>query len=461
MNPIKCPKCNETFKVDESSFADILKQVRNDEFEKDLRERENAFERDKQSAIKLAQAEKDKEIVALREKVEASVTAKELEVAKAVTELERERERLLAELDKKDESIRLVEANIKNNVQNDINEKEKKIAELKAKMELQDKDKQLAITEAVSLAEKERDALASTLRIKDIEYQQQETSLKERHQTELKIKDEEIAKYRDNKARLSTKMLGETLERYCESEFNKIRMTAFPRAYFAKDNDAKGGSKGDYIYREEDDEGNEIVSIMFEMKNEDDETTVKKRNADFFKKLDKDRSEKGCEYAILVSMLEAEDSFYDGIADVSFHYPKMYVIRPQFFIPMITLLRNAALNSLKYKSELALVKSQSIDITNFEERLEEHKADIARKFELAGNKFETAISEIDKAIERLHKTREALLSSGNNLRLANNKAEELTIRKLTWNNPTMKAKFAELKEGQEKGKPLEFSKLEK
>jgi len=450
MNEIRCPNCNGVFKVDESGFADIVKQVRDSEFEKDMREREKTLERVKEKEIKLAQVEKEAEIAALKEKIVSAETEKKLAVTEALSEVEKERSSLETELNKKDEAIKLIEA-----------QKETKIIELKAKIHTQDAEKKLAISEAVNKIEKERDTLASELKIKETERQSYEASLKERHQNELKAKDEEIAEYRDKKARLSTKMLGETLELHCEIQFNQIRATAFPTAVFEKDNDVKTGSKGDYIYREADEDGNEIISIMFEMKNEGDETATKKKNEDFFRKLDKDRDEKNCEYAVLVSMLESDSELYNGITDVSYRYPKMYVIRPQFFIPMITLLRNAAMNSIKYKSELALVKSQSIDITNFEERLEAHKSDIARKFELAGSKFEAAISEIDKSIERLQKTRDALLSSGNNLRLANNKAEELTIRKLTWSNPTMKAKFAELTEGAKLEDSREFSKLKK
>ena len=453
MNQIKCPKCNEVFKVDESGFADILKQVRNSEFEKDLREKADSFEREKEDAIKLAQAKKDAEIATLQQKIESSETQKKLALTEALAEVQKEHSALQTELNKREEAIKLVEA--KNAAQ---------IVELKAKIDMQDKEKQLAVTEAVNKVEKQRDELANELKTKDAERQLSEASIKERYQSELKAKDEQIDYYKDMKAKLSTKMVGETLEQHCEIQFNQIRMSAFPNARFDKDNDASQGSKGDYIYRETDDgteSGVEIISIMFEMKNENDATATKKKNEDFFEKLDKDRSKKGCEYAVLVSMLDADNELYNGITDVSYHYPKMYVIRPQFFIPMITLLRNAALNSLKYKSELALVRSQSIDITNFEDKLEEHKADIARKFELAGNKFETAISEIDKAIERLHKTREALLSSGNNLRLANNKAEDLTIRKLTYKNPTMQAEFAKLKEERNKGESLEYSKLDK
>jgi len=275
-----------------------------------------------------------------------------------------------------------------------------------------------------------------------------ESSLKDKYETELKTKDEMIAYYKDMKARLSTKMVGETLEQHCETEFNKLRATAFPNAYFEKDNDARSGSKGDYIYRESDAAGNETISIMFEMKNEGDETATKHRNEDFLRELDKDRNEKKCEYAILVTLLEADSELYNsGIVDVSHKYPKMYIIRPQFFIPMITLLRNAALNSLKYKSELALVKAQNVDITNFEDNMNKFKEGFAKNYDLASRKFKTAIDEIDKTIDHLQKTKDALLSSENNLRLANNKAEDLTIKRLTRGNPTMASKFAELGDG--------------
>ena len=427
MNEIKCPKCSEVFKVDESGFADIVKQVRDKEFDKALSEREVLLAADKEKAVKLAEADtknallaefakKDAEIVELKAKIEASETEK-----------------------------RLVEANIKSSLQEDIAKRDTQISELKSKLQTQDVEKKLAVSEAVNRIEKERDSLTSELKTKDVEKKLLEASLKDKYTAELKTKDEMIAYYKDMKARLSTKMMGETLEQHCEIQFNQIRATAFPGAYFEKDNDAKTGSKGDYIYRETDEDGNEIISIMFEMKNEGDETATKKKNEDFLKELDKDRNEKGCEYAVLVSLLESDSELYNsGIIDVSHRYPKMYVIRPQFFIPMITVLRNAALNSLKYKSELALVKSQNIDITNFEEHLEKFKAGFARNYELASRKFKAAIDEIDKTILSLQKTKEALLSSDNNLRLANNKAEEITIKRLTRGNQTMKAKFAEL-----------------
>lgn len=313
--------------------------------------------------------------------------------------------------------------------------------------------KKLAITEAVQKIEKERDNLLNEVKTKELEKQNLESTLVQEYTAKLqskeeiiKYKEEEIARVKDMKAKLSTKMIGETLEQHCETEFNKLRATAFQNAYFEKDNDARSGSKGDFIYKETDEAGNEIISIMFEMKNEGDETATKKKNEDFFKELDKDRNEKKCEYAVLVTMLEAESEYYNtGIVDVSHKYPKMYVVRPQFFIPIITLLRNAAMNSLKYKAELALVKNQNIDITNFEEKINQFKEGFARNYDLASRKFQTAIDEIDKTIIHLQKTKEALLSSDNNLRLANQKAEDLTIKKLTHGNPTMKAKFDELK----------------
>lgn len=319
---------------------------------------------------------------------------------------------------------------------------------MKAKLQTTETEKKLAITEAVNRLEKERDELASELKSKDTEKQLLQSSLKDKHAIELKSKDEMITYYKDMKARLSTKMVGETLEQHCEIEFNKLRATAFQNAYFEKDNDATTGSKGDYIYRETDEAGTEIISIMFEMKNEDDKTATKHKNEDFLRELDKDRADKKCEYAVLVTLLEVGSELYNsGIVDVSHRYPKMYVIRPQFFIPIITLLRNAAASSLKYKSELALVKSQNVDITNFEDNMNTFKEGFAKNYDLASRKFKTAIGEIDKTIDHLQKTKEALLSSENNLRLANNKAEDLTIKRLTRGNPTMTAKFAELSDG--------------
>ena len=410
---IICPHCKKAFKVDEAGFADILKQVRDHEFEQELLERVQLLERDKESAVKLAQATTKNEL-------QAETARKDAEIA----ELRSEKSLALAQLESK---------------------KDAELSELKAKLESIEIEKRLAVTEAVNIVEKQRDEIANELKSKDTEKQLLESSLKDKYETELKSKDEMIAYYKDMKAKLSTKMVGETLEQHCETEFNKLRATAFQNAYFEKDNDSKTGSKGDYIYREHDDAGNEIISIMFEMKNENDTTSTKHKNEDFLRELDKDRIEKKCEYAVLVTLLEADSELYNtGIVDVSHKYPKMYVIRPQFFIPIITLLRNAALNSLKYKSELALVKAQNVDITNFEDNMNKFKEGFAKNYDLASRKFKTAIDEIDKTIDHLQKTKDALLSSENNLRLANNKAEDLTIKRLTRGNPTMAEKFAEL-----------------
>lgn len=403
MNEIICPHCKETFKVDEAGFADILKQVRNHEFEKELHERLELLEKDKESAVKLAEAN--------------AKSALQNDIAKKDNEIVR----LKAEKD--------AEAN-----------------KLKARIESTETEKKLAVNEAVTKVEKERDDLKNKLQNKDSEIQLREVSLKDKYESELKLKDEMIERYKDMKLRLSTKMVGETLEQHCETEFNKLRATGFQNAYFEKDNNSKDGSKGDYIYRENDEAGNEIISIMFEMKNEADTTATKKKNEDFLKELDKDRSEKKCEYAVLVSLLEAENELYNtGIVDMSYKYPKMYVVRPQFFIPIITLLRNATMNSLKYKAELALVRNQNIDIINFEENVNKFKEGFAKNYDLASRKFKTAIEEIEKTIDHLQKTKEALVSSENNLRIANNKTEDLTIKKLTRGNPTMTEKFEELK----------------
>jgi hypothetical protein len=413
MNEIICPHCKKAFKVDEAGFADILKQVRDHEFERELLERIEMLEKDKESAVKLAEAN-------TRNQLQADAAKKDAEIA----ELKAQKDLALEKL----QSL-----------------KDAELAELRARLQSIETEKKLAVTEAVTKVEKERDELASELKGKDTEKQLLESSLKDKYESELKTKDEMIAYYKDMKAKLSTKMVGETLEQHCEIEFNKLRATAFPNAYFEKDNDAKTGSKGDYIYRETDETGNEIVSIMFEMKNEGDKTSTKHKNDDFLRELDKDRTEKKCEYAVLVTLLEADSELYNtGIVDMSHKHPKMYAIRPQFFIPMITVLRNAALNSLKYKSELALVKAQNIDITNFEDNINTFKEGFARNYELASRKFKTAIDEIDKTIDHLQKTKDALLSSENNLRLANNKAEDLSIKRLTRGNPTMAAKFAEL-----------------
>ena len=434
MNEIICPHCKKAFKVDEAGFADILKQVRDHEFEEELRERVRMLEQDKENAVKLAEANTKNALQADIAKRDAEIADLKARATAKIKELEAEGELSATRI---------------------AAEKDAQLADLKAKLQAIETEKQLAVTEAVNKVEKERDELAGELKMKDSEKQLLETSLKEKYAAELKtkddiikLKDDEIALRKDMKAKLSTKMVGETLEQHCEIEFNKLRATGFQNAYFEKDNDASSGSKGDYIYRETDDAGNEIISIMFEMKNEGDETATKKKNEDFLRELDKDRAEKKCEYAVLVSLLEADNELYNGgIVDVSHRHDKMYVIRPQFFIPIITLLRNAALNSLKYKSELALVKAQNIDVTNFEEQLDDFRNSFGRNYRLASEKFATAIDSIDKSIAQLQKTKENLLRSEDNLRIANNKADELTVKKLTRGNPTMSAKFAELEEG--------------
>jgi hypothetical protein len=463
MNEIKCPNCGTVFQVDESGFADIVKQVRDHEFNEELRRREAQMQAEKENAVKLAEAEsrntmqrdlaaRDAEIAALRTKIESSGTEKTLAVNEAVKAAEKERDALAARLQEKIGELKLAEATLKSAMQEDVLKKDAEIAELKAKLENTAVERQLAVTQAVSAVEKQRDELAGELKNQDTAAQLREKSLKEQHAVELKTKEEQVAYYRDMKARLSTKLVGESLEQHCEIEFNRLRATGFQGAYFEKDNDARSGSKGDYIYRENDEQGNEVVSIMFEMKNEQDGTATKKKNEDFLAELDKDRNEKKCEYAVLVSLLEPDSELYNaGIVDKSHRYKKMYVIRPQFFIPIITLLRNAAMNALQYKSELAIVRNQNIDITNFEEKINKFKEGFARNYDLASRQFGAAIDEIDKSIVHLQKIKENLLSSENNLRLANNKADDLTIKRLTRGNPTMAAKFAELKkeEGEE------------
>jgi len=421
MNEIICPHCKKAFKIDEAGFADILKQVRDHTFAEELREREEMLNKDKEHAVRLAEATAKNEL-------QADVAKKDAEIAG----LKAEKNLALAQLELK---------------------KDAELSALKATLQSVETEKKLAVTEAVHMVEKERDTLAGELKNKDTEKRLLESSLKDKYENDLKSKDELIAYYRDMKAKLSTKMVGESLEQHCETEFNKLRATGFQNAYFEKDNDAITGSKGDYIYRETDAAGNEITSIMFEMKNEGDETATKKKNEDFLRELDKDRAEKKCEYAVLVSLLEADSELYNaGIVDVSHKYPKMYVVRPQFFIPIITLLRNAAMNALAYKAELALVRNQNIDITNFEENIHTFKEGFAKNYELASRKFKTAIEEIEKTIDHLQKTKDALVSSENNLRLANDKAEDLTIKRLTRGNPTMAAKFAELDSGGKKTK---------
>jgi hypothetical protein len=410
MNDIICPNCKKAFKVDEAGFADILKQVRDQQFESEIKQRLEVAEKDKNNAVQIAEAKLKNEL-----QLEFSKKEQEIQSLKSSTDLE--------------------------------------LAKIKSQMAIAEAEKKTAVLEATSLIKKERDKLVYELSNKETEKLLLEKSINEAFSEKmklkeeaLKMKDDEIERLRDFKQKLSTKMVGETLEQHCEIEFNRIRATAFQAAYFEKDNDISGGTKGDYIYREPDPNGNELVSIMFEMKNEGDETSTKKKNEDFFAKLNKDRNDKNCEYAVLVSMLEGDNELYNsGILDVSYKYPKMYVIRPQFFITIITLLRNAAKNSLQYKNELSLMRNQSIDVTNFENKINSFKEGFSKNYELASRKFETAIDEIDKTINHLNKTKEALLSSVNNLRLANNKAEELTIKRLTHANPTMRAKFDDIK----------------
>lgn len=462
MHEIICPHCGKAFKIDEAGYADILKQVRDSDFEKQLHERLVLAEQDKRNAVELAQAKiagelqkaasaKDAEIQELKAKLEAGEVERKLAVSEALSVVERDRNSLAAALEKakqeKEAASQLAEAKLLNELQKTAATKDAEIQSLKAKIDAGEVAKKLAITEAVGVVEKERDELKNGLDRSALEKQLAETALKDKYETQLKDRDGEIVRLRDMKARLSTKMIGETLEQHCEIEFNRLRATAFPKAYFEKDNDARTGSKGDYIFRDMDDAGTEIVSIMFEMKNEGDETATKKKNEDFFKELDKDRAEKGCEYAVLVSLLEPDNELYNaGIVDVFHRYPKMYVVRPQFFIPIITLLRNAAMKSLQYKSELALVKAQNVDITHFETQLDDFKAAFGRNWRLASEGFEEAVKRIDEAIKDLEKTKDALHKSANNLRIANDKAEDLTVKKLTRGNPTMAAKFAELKQ---------------
>ncbi|MEE9492702.1 MAG: DUF2130 domain-containing protein [Gammaproteobacteria bacterium] len=529
MHQIQCPHCRMSFKIDEAGYADIQKQVRDAEFDKQLDERLELAEKDKQNEVELARqlaerekqktiTEKETEIQELKAKIDASETEKTLAVSQALGDSEKNRDALINELKQQKQETAaaleltetkhtnaLQEAATKNEIEAyDLNaKKETEIQELKAKIDASETEKTLAVTqalgdlekdrdarinelkqqkqetaaalelaetkltnalqettakkdaeiydlkanltEAVSTIEKKNDALENRLRLTELEAQASEKNLKEKYEIQIKDRELEIDRIRDMKARLSTKMVGETLEQHCEIEFNRIRSAAFPCAYFEKDNDVKTGSKGDYIFRDSDEDDTEIVSIMFEMKNECDCTATKKKNEDFLKELDKDRVEKGCEYAVLVSLLESDSELYNaGIVDVFHRYPKMYIIRPQFFLPMITLLRNAAMKSVDYKKELALIKEQNIDVSSFEEKLDKFKSGFARNYDLASRKFETAIDEIDKSISHLQKTKDALLSTDRNLRLANNKAQDVTIKKLTRNNQTMKDKFEAL-----------------
>ena len=416
-NTVKCPSCKEVFKVDDSVYTDIVKQVRDQQFKDELFNRMETAEKEKQSAIELTESR-------------IKISFQDL-------------------LNKKDKEISALEFKSKSELVDEVSKKDKEISDLESKLANAETLKKLALSEALKQVEKKNDQLENDLKSKDTEKELLEKSLNEKfndklnHKEEsLRLKDEEIERLKDYKQKLSTKMTGETLELHCENEFNKLRATAFQKAHFEKDNDASAGTKGDYIYKESDTNDNEIISIMFEMKNENDQTASKKKNEDFFAKLDKDRKAKGCEYAVLVSMLEADNEFYNtGIVDVSYKYDKMYVIRPQFFIPIITLLRNAGMKSLQYKAELNIMRNQNVDITNFEDKIDDFKTGFARNYDIASRQFGDAIKEIDKTMTHLQKTKESLLSSVNNLRLANNKAEDLTIKKLTHGNPTMKEKF--------------------
>ena len=417
MNEISCPHCKNKFTIDQSGFAEIVKQVRDQEFDQELKIREDLALKDKENAVKLAMAESNNKL-----QQEVNIKNQEISALKANNEL------LLTQK---------------------LAEKDQALSDMRSKVDNTEIEKKLAVNEAVQKFEKERDDLINALKYKDLEKENLENSLKQQYSTEIqskeaiiRFKDEEIVRVKDMKTRLSTKMVGESLEQHCENEFNKLRATAFQKAHFEKDNDGSSGSKGDYIYREKDASGNEIISIMFEMKNESDQTATKKKNEDFFNELDKDRLEKKCEYAVLVSLLEADSELYNsGIVDVSYKKDKMYVVRPQFFIPIITILRNAAMNALTYKAELALIKSQNVDISNFENQLDDFRNSFGKNYRLASEKFMVAIDSIDKSIAALQKTKENLLGSQDNLRHANNKAEDLTIKKLTRGNPTIKAKF--------------------
>jgi hypothetical protein len=452
MNEITCPHCDKAFKIDESGYADILKQVRDHQFEEEITNRLNIAQKEKESAVELAiakiknsfqdeMAQKDKELNAFKTKSDAQLAEqlanKEIEITAMKSEISNAD-------NEKQSAVSLAIAKTKNSLKDEIVQKDKQLAFLTSKMNNAVIENKLELSEATIKIEKERDRLIHDLETKETEKELLKKSIEEKFTYQLVMKDDEIDRLKNFKQKLSTKMVGETLEEHCETEFNKLRATAFPNAYFDKDNDSSAGHKGDFIYKESDEHGNEIISIMFEMKNENEETATKKKNEDFFVKLDKDRKSKGCEFAVLVSLLESDSELYNtGIVDVSYKFNKMYVIRPQFFIQIITLLRNAALNSMEYKTELNLIKNQNVDITNFEEKISAFKTGFARNYDLASRQFSTAVDEIDKTIGHLEKTKKALLSSVNNLRLANNKADDLTIKKLTHGNPTMQAKFDE------------------
>lgn len=423
MNEIKCPKCGTVFQIDEADYDSIVKQIRDREFDKEISSREEQHKVDRENAVKLAEAH-------IKEELGQELNRKDLEISELKLSLKVNEEKTINKVEKE--------------YQEQINKLQLQITELKSKMQLQESKSELDIQKAVSEKNQKISDLSSELALKSKEFELKETTIKESYENKLKDKDDQIAYYKDFKAKQSTKMIGESLEQHCNVEFNRLR-PLFKNAYFEKDNDARTGSKGDFIFRDYDDDGNEIVSIMFEMKNEADMTVTKHKNEDFFKELDKDRKEKKCEYAVLVSLLEADNDYYnDGIVDVSHLYDKMYVIRPQFFIPLITLIRNLANKSLEYRKELETIKNQNIDITHFEENINTFKEGFGRNYRLAAERFQKAIEEIDKTIDHLQKTKEHLLKTNDNLRLANNKAEDLTIKKLTHNNPTMSKMFEEL-----------------
>lgn len=439
MNEIKCPHCQTVFTINETEYSQLLEQVRTKEFEHDLLERVSSekrlIEEQLKNELQTQVGEKEQEILRLKHAIETFEQNQSLELQAVVSQKDADISELQQKLDKvvADNALSLAQA---------ISEKDKENQELQAKINLISLEKDKEKQEALHAIQQEKEQMANQLILQEQKKELDKQSLLSQHQTELAQKDELIAYYKDFKARQSTKMIGESLEQHCEYEFNRLRMTAFPNAQFSKDNDAKTGSKGDYIYREFDENGIEIISIMFEMKNEADQTASKKKNEHFFKELDKDRREKKCEYAVLVSLLEVDSELYNnGIVDVSYQYPKMYVVRPQFFIPIITLLRNAALNSLKYKQELAIVKEQHIDITHFEEDLNVFKTAFSKNYQSASKNFQKAIDEIDKSIKRMEAVKAALTTSENQLRLANNKLEDVSVKKLTRQNPTMKSKF--------------------
>lgn len=429
MSQIKCPNCGTEFTIDEDNYNDLASQIKTKEFNKEVEER-----------LELLKAKTEKDIIIEKNKVEDKFQ-------KELHQKEQELNHLKQQISSFDKDKTIEVHSVESKYKDEISAKDKEIIDLTNKLNSFKQQTELEKQAALSKKDQKVLELSNQIELEKKQYEIEKTSIKESFNQQLKFKEEEIARYKDFKSKLSTKMIGESLEVHCETEFNKIRSTAFPNAQFGKDNDARTGSKGDYIFRELDDYGNEVISIMFEMKNENDTTATKHKNKDFFKELDKDRTEKKCEYAVLVTLLESDSEFYNtGIVDVSYEYPKMFVIRPQFFISIISLLRNASLNALEYKQEVALMKKQNIDITTFEDDLNTFKTTFAKNYDLASRKFKTAIEEIDKTILHLQKTKDNLLSSENNLRLANNKADDLTVKKLTRKNPTMKAKFDSLKE---------------